>query len=76
VCLKDDLLSVNRRLLEWANQYWYQQDFKELSDIAMIADNQKLTQVLSDMQVLLDNHDVAQWQGEELYNLFSAIREQ
>ena len=76
VCLKDDLLSVNRRLLEWANQYWYQQDFKELSDIAMIANNQKLTQVLSDMQVLLDNHDVAKWQGEELYNLLSAIREQ
>jgi len=76
VCLKDDLLSVNRRLLEWANQYWYQQEFKELSDIAMIADNQKLTQVLSDMQVLLDNHDVAKWQGEELYNLLSTIREQ
>jgi len=76
VCLKDDLLSVNRRLLEWANQYWYHQKISTLTDIANIADSPELTRVLTQMQVLLDNHDVGQWQGEELYNLLAAIREQ
>lgn len=73
-CLKDDLISTHRRLLEWANQYWYEQKLQSIAEIATIAENEKLTQTLTQMQYLLDTHDASNWQGESLFLLLKEIR--
>ncbi|NQZ33892.1 MAG: BatD family protein [Oceanospirillaceae bacterium] len=74
-CAKDDLISTHRRLLEWANQYWYEQKLQSIDEISVIAENDTLSQVLSQMQHLLDTHDVSSWQGDALFEALTQIRQ-
>ena len=74
-CLQNDLISANRRLLEWANYYWYQQPLESIGDIVTLANNDALAALLKDMQHCLDTHDVAQWQGKSLFELLTQLRD-
>jgi len=74
-CLKNDLLSANRRLLEWANQFWYEQQLENIQDIADIANDSSLELILMEMQELLNIQAQNRWQGRKLFNMLTQLRE-
>ncbi len=73
-CIKNDLISTQSRLLEWANQFWYEQKFNEIQEIASAANDPLLSELLTEMQDLLDSYNTSQWQGKATFNRLTVIR--
>ena len=70
-CLKNDLFSADRRLMEWANQFWYEQQLETIQDIADIANDPALEPLLIQMQQQLNNSGDQQWRGKKLFHLLN-----
>jgi hypothetical protein len=73
-CLKNDLIAAQRRLLEWANHFWYEQQLNEINDVAAAANDPSLNVLLLEMQELMETYNAQHWQGKNLFNLLTDIR--
>jgi hypothetical protein len=73
-CLDNDLSTANRRLIEWGDYYWFEQPVDSIQDIALCANNPSLNVLLAEMQELLDNRQLNEWEGKSLFSLLTNIR--
>lgn len=73
-CLDDDLSTATRRLIDWADQFWYEQPIESLQDIALCANDPSLNMLLAEMQELSENRQLNLWQGKSLFSLLTNIR--
>ena len=73
-CLDNDLSTANRRLIEWADHYWYEQPVDSIQDIALCANDPSLNVLLAEMQELLDERQLNQWQGKSLFSMLTSLR--
>ncbi|MFT5708737.1 MAG: hypothetical protein ACI9ES_003041, partial [Oceanospirillaceae bacterium] len=75
VCINNDLIAAERRLIEWANHFWFEQNIQSIAVVAQSANNPSLNVLLAEMQELLETRQSEQWQGKSLFSLLTSIRE-
>jgi hypothetical protein len=73
-CLKNDLISANSHLVAWANFFWYEQQFTDISDVAKTANSPAINLLLAEMEECLNEFEANNWQGKELFSLLTQLR--
>ena len=73
-CFSNDLNTSERRLIEWAQCFWYEQEVTSIKDVSFVADDMSLNLLLAEMQDLLDIENSEGWLGKELFNQLTELR--
>lgn len=74
-CFSNDLNTSERRLIEWGQCFWYEQEVRNIKDISYAADDMSLNLLLAEMQDLLDIENTEGWLGKELFNQLTKLRD-
>jgi hypothetical protein len=74
-CFSNDLPTSERLLIDWGKQFWYEQDIRNIEDVSYAANDLALNISLTEMQDLLAMHNTDTWDGKELFNQLTDIRD-
>mgnify|MGYP000339035346 CR=1 FL=1 len=77
-CRDNDIHQVRPALVNWAQQFWPENNIQTLQDIISVTDSSDLANALLqlDNQLYGSNKDSSNWNGESLLSVLKTIKEQ